>query len=80
MVAARAEVDMATSPRERAHKIAHTVDLAAETERQHQKMRGEASDKTEDEVSRRAQDLHNEMRTYWNQQYDGAYYKNSCRP
>ena len=34
---------------------------------------GDASDETEDEVSRLAQELHSEMREFWNERYDGEY-------
>ena len=34
---------------------------------------GEASEETEDEVSRLAQDLHHQMREYWGQRYDAEY-------
>ena len=34
---------------------------------------GEANDETENEVSRRAQELHSEMREYWGQRYDVEY-------
>eukprot|EP00959_Pyramimonas_sp_CCMP1952_P290267 6071338-Pyramimonas_sp.AAC.1 len=34
---------------------------------------GEASGEIQEEVGRRAQALHTEMRDYWNQQYEGDY-------
>ena len=35
--------------------------------------------RTKAEVSRRAEELHNEMRTFWYQTYDGAYNKKRSR-